>query len=100
MPSTEFIQTKETLRNAVSYSNYLKVFLIFSCPTCGRWTIHKPRFNATGHCYVDHKRVPVYQTAFDGSLEFIGIAPEDACLVADGNAITNIEQARTVIRVK
>jgi hypothetical protein len=43
--------------------------------------------------------VPVYQTAFDGSREFVGITPEDSCLVADGTAITNIEQARTVIRV-
>jgi hypothetical protein len=100
MPSAEFIQTKETLKNAVSYSNYLKVFLLFTCPTCNRYTLHKPRFGPRGHCWVDHKRVPVYQTSLDGSREFVGIAPEDSCLVEDGNAITNIEQTRTVIRVK
>jgi hypothetical protein len=100
MPSTEFIQTKETLKNAVTFSNYLKVFLIFACPTCGRWTLHRPRFNYTGHCYVDHKRVPVYQTAFDGSRVFVGLSAEDSCYVADGISITNIEQSRTVIRVK
>lgn len=100
MPSTEYLKHKDTRDNVVSFSNYLKVFMIFSCPTCRRWTLHKPRFSATGHCYVDHKRIPVYQTAFDGSREYIGIAPEDSCLVADGNAITNIEQTRTVIRVK
>jgi hypothetical protein len=100
MPSTEFIQTKETLKNAVSFSNYLKVFLIFSCPTCQRWTLHKPRFGPRGHCWVDHKRAPIYQINIDGTREFLGYTIEDSCLVADGNAIENIEQTRTVIRVK
>jgi hypothetical protein len=100
MPSTEFVQTKETLKNAVSYSNYLKVFILYSCPICGCYTIHAPRLNAAGNWYVDHTRVRAYQMDFDGNEYDAGFAPLNSCLVDDNIAIQNIEQTRTVIRVK
>jgi hypothetical protein len=100
MPSTEFVQTKETLKNAVSFSNYLRVFILYSCPVCRRYTIHAPRNNRKGDYYVDHKRVPVHQIAFDGKWDLVGVAAEDACFIENCNDVINIETTRTVIRVK
>lgn len=100
MPNSEFIKEKMTRHNVVSLSGHLRVFSIFACPICGRYTIHEPRLNPKGNWYVDHKRVPVHQIAFDGSRKFMGLMPEEACFVKDNNDIANMTIARTVIRVK
>jgi hypothetical protein len=100
MPSTEYIQGKTSTNKILPYSRYLRIFILFTCPICQRYTIHKPRINRKGYWYVDHKRVPVHRVSYDGVGEFVGLAPEDACFVDDNNAIMNIETTRTVIRVK
>ena len=100
MPSTEFIQQKDTQHNVVSLSNHLRVFILYSCPICRRYTIHAPRSDRKGNYHVDHKRVPVHQLALDGSKEFVGLAAADACFIDNCESVINIETARTVIRVK
>lgn len=100
MPSTEFIQKKETRHNVVFLSNHLRVFVLYTCPVCTRYTVHAPRSDRKGDYYVDHKRVPVHQLAFDGAKEFIGLAASDSCYVSDCKSVINIETTRTVIRVK
>lgn len=100
MPSTEYIQGKTSTNKILPYARYLRVFLLFTCPICQRYTIHKPRLNRKGFWYVDHKLVPVHQLHFDGSRDYVGLAPEDSCFVDDNTAIQNIEKTRTVIRVK
>lgn len=100
MPSNEFIQVKETRHNVVLAEQYLKVFMLYSCPVCRRWTIHKPRVDEEGLCFVDHKRVPLYQMSFDGSDIFVGFHAVDNCIVPGVHPMANIETTRTVIRVK
>lgn len=100
MPSTEFVQEKETRHNVVLAEQYLKVFMLYSCPVCRRWTIHKPIVDEEGLCFVDHKRVALYQMHFDGSEDFVGFQAVDSCLVPGVHPVANIEKTRTVIRVK
>jgi hypothetical protein len=100
MPSTEYIQGKTSTNNILPYSRYLRVFILYVCPVCQRYTIHKPRINRKGYWYVDHKRVPVKRIDYNFLGKFDWLAPEDACFVDDNNAIMNIETTRTVIRVK
>ena len=100
MPSTEFVKGKETHPNVGLAVQDLKVFLLYSCPVCRRYTIHKPLVDEEGHCFVDHKRVPMYQMHFDGSEDFLGTYAEDQCFVPGVNPAVNIETTRTVIRVK
>lgn len=100
MPSTEFIQEKETRHNVVLAEQYLKVFILYSCPVCRRYTIHKPRVDAEGHCFVDHKRIPLYHKAGDGSEHRVGFHAKDYCFVPGVNPAANVEKTRTVIRVK
>lgn len=100
MPNTEFIQEKETQNTDVSVSNYLKVFLLYSCPVCRRYTIHKARFDEEGMWFIDHKRVPLYQMAIDGSNHLVGFHATDYCFIPGVHPTANIETTRTVIRVK
>lgn len=99
MPTAEYIAAQRQAKKT-PIANDLRVTLLFTCPICKRYTIHAPRENRKGHWYVDHKRAPVYQTHFDGSSDFVGLAPEDACFVEFAADIMNIDTTRTVIRVK
>ena len=100
MPSIEAIRKIRDSHNVNSFCNDLRVFLLFVCPVCQRYTIHAPRLNRKGYWYVDHKRVSVYQRDFYGNYTYVGLAPDEACFVDDNNAIMEIEWTRTVIRVK
>lgn len=100
MPSTEYIHKKNTRHNVTIVEQCLKVLLLFTCPVCRRYTIHKPRIDYEGSCFVDHKRLPLYQTTLDGSDVFMGFVADDACFVAGAHPLANIEMTRTVIRVK
>lgn len=100
MPSLETIRKIRASHNVVSFCNDLRVFVLFVCPACKRYTIHAPRLNRKGYWYVDHKRVPVHQLDLDNNMHYVGDAPADACFVDDNNAILEIETTRAVIRVK
>lgn len=100
MPSSEYIQTKDTQNMVALAVQDLKVFILYSCPVCRRYTIHKPRVDEDGSCFVDHKRVPLYQMKFDGSDYLVGFHATDRCFVPGVNPVANIETTRTVIRVK
>lgn len=100
MPSTEFINVKDTRHNVVSLSNHLRVFVLYVCPVCLRYTVHAPRSDRKGNYYVDHKRVPVHQFSLTGPKKIVGLAAADACFVEDCRSVINIETTRTVIRVK
>lgn len=99
MPSYEETSRLTSQRKVPLSIQGIKVFLLFVCPACDRYTIHRPRLNAAGYWHVDHKRVPVYQTSLEGHETFVGLSPAESCFVADNNAIANIEKTRTVIRV-
>lgn len=98
MPSAEFLKSKNAHYDN-SVSGHLGVFLLFVCPSCKRYTVHKPRLNQHGFWYVDHQLVPVYQMSFDGKKEFAGLTTVDSCFIENNNAIESIELTRTVIRV-
>ena len=100
MPSIEYNSSTKTRHNAVPVSNYSRVFLSYSCPVCRRYTIHKPRVDDAGECFVDHKRVSLSQMAFDGSKHFVGFQAVDTCFVPGVHPAADIETTRTVIRVK
>ena len=100
MPSTEFIQTKETHPNVGLAVQDLKVFILYSCPVCRRYTIHKPRIDSEGMCFMDHKRMGLYQMEIDGSEHLIGYQAADSCFVPGVYPAENIQITRTVIRVK
>lgn len=100
MPSIEFLKNKDTQHNVVALSNHLRVFVLYACPICERYTIHAPRSDRKGYYFVDHKRVPVHQLDFDGSQKFVGLAAADSCFVENCESIINIDTTRTVIRVK
>jgi hypothetical protein len=100
MPSTEFVQSKTSKHSNSSFPKHLRIFILYVCPVCLRYTVHAPRSDRKGDYFVDHKRVPVHQLALDGSKEFVGLAAADACFVKDCRAVINIETTRTVIRVK
>lgn len=100
MPSTESIKEIDTRHKVIFLSNHLRIFFLYTCPVCRRYTIHGPRFDIQGYCFMDHKRVPVYQKAFDGHDVFIGTQAVDKCFIAGNHPTANIETTRTVIRVK
>lgn len=100
MPSTEFIQSKNGERDGIFISGHLRVFILYTCPVCRRYTIHGPRFDARGYCYVDHKRLSVLQRDIYGNEIYIGTQAVDKCFVAGNHPASNIEKTRTVIRVK
>lgn len=99
MPSAEFLKSRNSHYES-SVSNHLGVFLLFVCPSCNRYTVHKPRLNQHGFWYIDHQLVPVFQMSFDGKKEFAGLTTVDSCFVDDNIAIQNILITRAVIRVK
>ena len=100
MPTAEFIKHKDTQHNVVSLSNHLRVFVLYSCPVCRRYTIHKPRIDSEGMCFMDHKRMGLYQMEIDGSEHLIGYQAADSCFVPGVYPAENIQITRTVIRVK
>lgn len=100
MPSIEEMTRIENNKTVPLAIQDIKVFLLYVCPICDCYTIHKPRLSADGNWYVDHTRVSVFQMNFDGVDEFVGLAPSETCFVDDNLAISAIEPTRTVIRVK
>jgi hypothetical protein len=100
MPSTEELILRANSNTVPLAIQGLKVFWIFVCPVCDRYTIHEPRLNPSGHWMVDHCRERVFQTDFTGPKKYVGMAPTESCFVDDNTAIANIEYTRTVIRVK
>lgn len=100
MPSIEEVKRMNGQNEVAIAIQSIKVFWIFVCPICDRYTIHEPRLNPAGHWMVDHTRERVYQEFLFGRPEFMGLAPTESCFVDDNNAIANIEYTRTVIRVK
>lgn len=100
MPSYEEVSRLTSQRKVPISIQNIKVFLIFVCPICDAYTIHKPRLNAAGYWYVDHTRVRAFQMDFDGNEYEAGFSPLESCFVDDNLAIANIEKTRTVIRVK
>jgi len=100
MPSFEVAKRLDANRAPPIAIQGIKVFWLFVCPVCDRYTIHEPRLNVAGHWMVDHRREPVFQMGFSGPATFVGLAPADSCFVDDNLAIENIEYTRTVIRVK
>lgn len=100
MPSTEEITRLDDNKTVSVAIQNIRVFWIFVCPICNKYTIHEPRLNVAGHWMVDHKREPVYQVGYSGPPKFVGLAPVESCFVDDNIAIKNIEYTRTVIRVK
>lgn len=100
MPSIEDVtQIYDSRKVPLSIQN-IKVFWIFVCPICKKYTIHEPRLNPAGHWMVDHKREPVFQDGISGPSKFMGLIPTESCFVDDNIAIRDIEYTRTVIRVK
>lgn len=100
MPSYEEITRQNGRKVSLAIQN-IKVFWLFVCPVCDKYTVHEPRLNPAGHWMIDHKLVPVFQYRFfDLKETFVGLAPEESCFVDDNWAIKNIEYTRTVIRVK
>lgn len=99
MPNSEFAKKKNTSKNIPLVFQGLEVYLIFSCPVCGCWTLHAPRLNEAGYWYVDHKRENVYAKDDRGNDVNIGQVPLESCLVDDNIGLINIARTRTVIRV-
>ena len=100
MPSLEEMMRMDDRKEVVLAIQNIKVFWLFVCPACDRYTIHEPRLNVAGHWMVDHRREPVYQMGFSGPAAYVGMAPAESCFIDDNLAIQNIEYTRTVIRVK
>jgi hypothetical protein len=56
MPDSEYILGRRQPENRVPVlSRYLQVLMLYSCPICGRWTIHMPRYSVDGNWWIDHK---------------------------------------------
>jgi hypothetical protein len=100
MPSIEYIQGSNGERKVSLAINDLRVFLLFTCPACDAYTIHKPRLSIGNHWYVDHRLEPVHQLDFNGNEFLVGLAPAESCFVDNNRAIEEIRMTRTVIRVK
>lgn len=100
MPSIEELTRRANSKNIPLAIQDLRVFWLFVCPACDRYTIHEPRLNIAGHWMVDHRREPVYQMRLSGPAIYVGLAPAESCFIDDNLAIKNIEYTRTVIRVK
>ncbi len=100
MPSYEETARLTSQKKVPISIQNIKVFLLFVCPMCDRYTIHKPRLNVAGHWMIDHRREPVYQMGFSGPATYVGLAPADSCFIDNNLDWANIEKTRTVIRVK
>lgn len=100
MPSIEEVKRMNGQDEIPLAIQSIKVFWVFVCPNCKKYTIHEPRLNPAGHWMVDHRREPVFQASYHGPPVFAGLAPVESCFVDDNLAIRDIEYTRTVIRVK